>query len=168
MQVDPEPSTSQAGPSTEIIKTDGEEEARVEEEEIKSEVKDEEKVEEDVEMEEGLPEGASEVLYINNLNEKIDLVGTVLSSRINFKHEKLTVDSGTRSDEAVVEDVVQAVRGSPRCYSSSQCKDERSGFRQFRFKGGCRQSSERSQGVPSVRQTNGKTVAGQLDLIKQR
>lgn len=71
MQVD-EPIKSEAGPSEPIISTTTN--GTTEEEEVKEEGEGGEGGE-DVEMVDTLPEDASEVIYVNNLNEKIKIDG---------------------------------------------------------------------------------------------
>lgn len=96
MEVD-EPIKAEAGPSSELLTststttiTNG---SNLEELEViegaevveavegeEEKVEGEEDVKEDVEMVEELPEGASEVIYINNLNEKIKIDGKFRSN----------------------------------------------------------------------------------------
>lgn len=113
-----------------------------------------------------LPEEATEVLYINNLNERIKLEGErqqlALRRWLSSRADPATL---LYSHEAVIDDAVQGVRQGAGSNGSPQHQDEGASIRDAGLKGCSSKGGQGGQGIPTIRQANGEFIATGLQRL---
>lgn len=112
-----------------------------------------------------LPEEATEVLYINNLNERIKLEGEPAAARFQALAERALTLLLSCSHEAVIDDAIQGVRQGAGRHGSPQHQDEGASIRDARLEGRSSEGGQGSEGIPTIRQTNGAHFATSLQRL---